>query len=153
MQIPWKVLPVFIPGALVLAQPANPPASLDDTLKGLEQAYLTRSLGAYRLAVPGPVKVSIRHALKDGQAGAEARTFKSFAAMEHWLRSREVGGSEPGEDRLPRREVRARTGAGPGHAEYDIQGVSHNTLYLSKIRFDATPRGWRILGIELYDGD
>lgn len=148
-----KVVPVFLPGLLALAQPAKTAVSFEDTLKGLELAYLNRSLGTFRHAVPGPVKLSIRHALKEGQAGTEVRTFKSLKAMEHWLRSKEVGGTGPGEDRLPRREVRARTGAGPGFVEYDIQGVSHNTLYLAKVRFDAIPRGWRILGIDLYDGD
>lgn len=153
MRTAWKVAPVFLQGILALAQPVRPPVSIEDTLKGLESAYLARSLGTYRLGVAGPVTVSIRHASKEGPAGTERRTFRSLKALEQWLRSREVGGAGPGEDRLPRREVRPRTGAGPGYAEYDIQGISHNTLVLAKVRFDATPRGWRILAIELYCGD
>jgi hypothetical protein len=85
--------------------------------------------------------------------GAQAHKFDSFGAFEKWLRSKERGADDAVADLLPSREVRTRSLVGPGTVEYDNQGISHNTLYLSRIRFIQKGQTCSIIEVVLYDGD
>ncbi len=144
------VIPLSFVVAVQSAQTAqNPPQALE----AFEAAFATRALDSFKAENPGPVRVVIRHALKEGPAGVERRGFKSFKDLESFLRSREVGDPGRGEDLLPRRIVPPRRSAGTGLIAYELQGIAHNTLYLSRVLFLPSPQGLRIREIEFYDGD
>jgi hypothetical protein len=128
-------------------------AALEATTTRFEKAYLGRNLNSFSNPGGEAVKVTIEHSLIEPPEGVQAHTFSSFAAFETWLRSKEHGGHETGEDLLPNREARSRKLVRPGLLEYDNQGISHNTLYLSQIRFTQSGRSIAIIEVVLYDGD
>ncbi|WP_243384519.1 hypothetical protein [Geothrix alkalitolerans] len=150
-------LPVLFPAVLMAFSShsmANPiDQELEATLIKFEQAYLSRNLGAFSNPGNKPFKVTIEHSLIESPEGVQSRRFTSFSDFESWLRSKEYGGHEPGEDLLPLREARSRSLIRSGIIEYDNQGISHNTLYLSRIRFTQTGRTISIVEVVLYDGD
>ena len=126
---------------------------LEAALVQFEQAYLSRNLGAFSNPDKRPVKVTIEHSLIEPPEGLQSRLFISFSDLESWLRSREHGDREAGEGPLPLREARSRTLLRSGIIEYDNQGISHGTLYLSRIRFTRTGHAISIVEVVLYDGD
>lgn len=145
-QIVFSDSPAQIPGNCMGAK-------LEAVLSRFEKAYKERRLGSFRNPEAKPFKVTIEHALVEPPNGVRSHMFLSFGAFEKWLRSKERGVDGTGADLLPSREVRTRAIIGPGTVEYENQGISHNTLYLSRIRFVRKGQSYTIVEVVLYDGD
>jgi hypothetical protein len=116
-------------------------------------SVFSRNLGSIFNPDFSKVKVTIQHSLREGPSGRQTHTFKSFSDFESWLRSKEHGGKEPGEDLLPTRVVSTTRKYRHETYEYENQGLLHNTLYLSRVRLSLGPKGLSIVEVVLYDGD
>jgi hypothetical protein len=147
------VLPI-----LLMASPAHSAGKaantkLESRLIEFEKAYLSRDLTSFWNPWSQPFKVTIIHSLTEPPKGAESYKFLAFWQFEELLRKREHGGQEPGSDLLPNRMVRSRSLKRAGVVEYNVQGISHNTLYLWRIRYSTKGRDLFFNEIVLYDGD
>ena len=130
---------------------ANP--KLLSQIKRFEVAYVNRRLQTFENPAKGKIKVTIEHSLAEPPEGVQPRQFDSFKQIETWLRSKEHGAAASGEDRLPFREVRGRVFVSKGLFEYENQGIAHNHLYLSRVRFSQKGDNLSIIEIVLEDGD
>jgi hypothetical protein len=128
-------------------------SAIETALRRFETAYVERNLSSFSNPDGKPFKVSIVHSIIEFPEGEQSRKFDSFKEFETWLRSKEHGVQGPNEDLLPVREVRSRKLVRPGVIEYENMGISHNHLYLSKIRFTQKGRSFSVVEIVLYDGD
>lgn len=151
---------MFIPSyALIQEQPsfkelpAKKKSVVETRLAMFEKAFLERDLSSFTNPVASTIKVIVIHSLAVAPKDHESREFNTFAEFESWLRSREHGGDEAGDELLPARAVRSRRFQRAGFVKYDNQGISHNHLYLSSIRYTKHSKGISITEVDLYDGD
>lgn len=153
------MLPMLLPPQIALSDSAaqtpvsTVSAQIEAMLSKFEKAFKERRLGSFCNPDGRPFKVTIDHALIEPPNGVQPHKFNSFGAFEKWLRSKERGAGEAGAELLPSREVRSRSLVGPGTVEYDNQGISHSTLYLSRIRYLRKGQACSIIEVVLYDGD
>jgi hypothetical protein len=148
-------LTCFLSFALV-ASATQPDARLEKSvghvLGKFEKAFSTCNLGSFTNPTKHLIKATIIHSLIESPRGIRSRTFTSFVDLEIWLRQATASG-EHGELILYPREVRPYSNIAPGLVEYDNQGISHRTLYLSQVRFIKQGPGVSITEVVFYDGD
>lgn len=102
----------------------------------------------------GRIRFVIEHSLvEDNDPGHfEIRTFRSFAAAQRWLQSRET----PNEDAppVPFPSLRPLQQCRKGVCTYDFDGgIDHNHLYLKRIYYGFKNRRPYLKTVYLLDGD
>jgi hypothetical protein len=129
--------------------------SIEDVVGQLSDAYAARDLG--RLDAEhvrlGRVTIRIENSLGEDTDPDRfvTKSFRSFAAAEKWLRSREHG---PNADDGPARSVRPLKRCRKGLCTYDFDGgILHNNLYLQKVSYSLSRGKAYIKTIYLLDGD
>jgi len=146
------ILHALITSALISAPPViNRKA--DAILAEFEKAFASRIIGSLQWPVAGDIKVTIIHSLIEPPAGKESARFRSFKAVEAWLRAKQRSAEGNGGEIYPNLEVRPRSFVHPYEVVYDTMGISHNTLYVSRIKLARVGSSLTIKEIELYDGD
>lgn len=125
---------------------------VEQLMKAVDDAYATGRLARLDARRPylGKVRIVIEHSLAgDGEKGQyEIRTFRTLAAADRWLKSRER------EDGTPRRETRPLLECDSRMCEFDFNGgILHNHLYLQKVSYGMRRGRPYIKTIYLLDGD
>jgi hypothetical protein len=125
---------------------ANSP--VEQLMKAVDEAYALGRLARLDARRPyrGRVRIVITHSLgEDGNE--EARTFRTLAQADRWLKSRERDG-------LPYRETRPLYECSHGSCEFDFNGgILHNHLYLQSVSYGFRRGRPYIKTIYLLDGD
>jgi hypothetical protein len=141
---------MLIYGVAVFGQPAS---KSNEIVHQLEAAFLARDLGRVTSSLPTGITVVIEHSLIPPPKGRVTKTFKSWAAVERWLQSKERNEGLPPGEYMPHREVRKGSFTTPACFEYDNMGISHNSWYLSRIEFVQRGTTLFVSRLVIYDGD
>jgi hypothetical protein len=119
--------------------------TIGDLAWSLSTAYDDRDLGQLDDKLPyyKSIKISVEHSIS---GEFETETFKSLAAAERWLQSRE---SSFGPSRQTSTILRCRQGT----CQYKEEGLLHNQLFLTKFSYFYKNGRVYISTIYLVDGD
>ena len=130
-----------------LAQPSTGKQTIEQLVNSLSTAYSAKTLRSLDAKKPyfGKITIVIEHSL--AQPEYETKTFKTFAKVEKWLKSREIEG-------FPARGTRKLKQCRKWVCIYDFDGgILHNNLYLKKITYGFSKGRYYIKKITLLDGD
>jgi len=133
-----------------VAQSAPKKQTIEQLINALSDAYMAKDLGRLDATRPylGKVKIVIEHSLLEGTDQYEVKWVRTLAMGERWLRSREE------EDGTPLRGDKPLLQCKRGLCRYDLDGgISHNHLYLKRIRYGYRNGRPYIRTIYLLDGD
>lgn len=127
--------------------PKKPALQLE---QALSEAYKAKTLATldsnYR--VTAPFAVVIEHSLGEGKDQFETRRFKTFAAVDEWLKSRDRGEGAPFRQTMP------LTRCAENRCSYNFDGgILHNQLYLHDFSYVLRSRRAHVTRIHLLDGD
>ena len=137
---------VFMSPLSAHAQTAPGKETVEELVKALADAFTSKDLGVLAAARPqqGRVKIVVEHSIT---GRFDTRSFRSLAAGERWLKSRE---HEEG----PARTVMPLKRCRRGLCTYDFSGgILHNNLYLQKVAYGYRAGRPYVKTIYLLDGD
>jgi hypothetical protein len=135
----------------VQAQAKSETRTAEQLAKTFSKAYAGKrlaSLDRERLFA-GTIKFVIKHSLAEDNAPDkyEVRTFKTLAQAERWLKKRGV------DENTPSRETKPLKGCRKGVCTFDVLGLLHNQLFLTKITYGSRKGRLYIKTVYLTDGD
>jgi hypothetical protein len=146
---------LFVTSSIVPAAGTTKTTSIQDLVDKLATAYAIRDLGSLDADRPyrGSVRIVIEHSLAEDDSPDRfaIKSFKSLAAAQKWLISRET----PNEGTpLPIPESRPLEKCRKGVCTFNFDGgILHNHLYLKKVTYGISGGSAYIKSIYLLDGD
>ena len=135
-------------GVLAQTTEAKAAAQLAETFS---KAYAEKNLTSLDRERPfvGRIKFIIEHSLAEDNAKDkyEVKTFKTLAQAERWLKGR---GSDAD---TPSRQTRALKACKKGVCTFDVRGLLHNQLFLTRLTYGSSKGRPFIKTVYFTDGD
>jgi len=151
ISIKLLVLVLFVGSVCVHAQSKPLTSDIKGLAVALSDAYGARDLGRLdsKRVVSGTVKFIIEHSLADDNDKGRfvVKSFKKMAAAEAWIKSRAIDADFPGRSPIDLKSCKG------GVCKYDLNGLLHNQLYLSKFTYTYSKGRYYIKTVYLIDGD
>jgi len=154
----FAFLVCLLTAANVTAQTPTPPkpGTIEELIDKVEIGFGNRQLADYdgQHLFRGRIRFVIEHSLVEDNDPHhfEIRTFRTFAAAQRWLQSRET--PNEGYPPVPFPSLRSLLQCRRGVCTYDLDGgIDHNHLYLTKIFYGMRNRRPYLKSIYLLDGD
>jgi hypothetical protein len=148
----------LLTAASVAAQTPTPPkpGTIEALIDKVELGFGNRQLADLdgRHLFRGRIRFVIEHSLVDDTDPGhfEVRSFRTFAAAQRWLQSRET--PNEGYPPVPFPSVRSLQQCRKGVCEYDFDGgIDHNHLYLKRVYYRTRHGRPQLKTIYLLDGD
>jgi hypothetical protein len=142
---------LVLAGALILAfslpgiAQSNQTQTPEELVKAVADAFSAGELG--RLDAERPylqtVRIRVEHSIT---GGVEARSFRTLARLERWLKGRETGEG-------PARNGGALRRCRRGVCTFEQEGMLHNNLYLQRITYGLRKGRPYIKAIHIIDGN
>lgn len=139
------ILLVFLVTISVDARPASGKKTIEELVGSMGQAFAGKTLASLDADKPyvGSVTVVIQHSLG---GKATTKSFKSFADVDKWLKSRE-------KEDMPNRNSNPLKSCKSGACSYDVSSLLHNNLYIKKVTYTSSKGKFYIKTVTLLDGD
>jgi ABC-type multidrug transport system fused ATPase/permease subunit len=142
---------IFVLSITAYAQSSTKIATIGELAAAISEAFTAGNLDSLDAGKPyaGKIKIVIEHSLAgdDDKDRFATKTFKTLAAAEDWLDSRE---SSPG---MPSRHPSQVLTCRKGVCDFFDQGLLHNNLYLKRLDYGYRNGIPFIKAIHFLDGD